>query len=446
MNYMSHLEHQDLMREMPDGTLKMTNPLTGRTAWWVPGRIGRPNMHATQASIEHDVIREPEDYCAFCPENMLQTPPEIERRIKDGDGYRSMARILPGDLLETSFAFRRMANLYEIVTLDYWRRNYDFKGRDHLHEWARAYRQDPAGRAHLIELARKKTKALREAGEDIPPLTEEQMLKETDSFFLGCHQLIVAERHYQPSASVGRARTLWWSGSFSPQEHFEYFRFTSDAICEIYENNRYVRFVVTFQNWLAPSGASFDHLHKQLVGLDDWGTLINREVEACRSDPNFYNSMVVNFAGFNNLVVAENEHAVLFADFGHRYPTLAVYSKSRALKPFEHSPEELRGISDLVHACHAAQGPETSCNEEWYHQPRDCLERIPFHVLIKWRVNNPAGFEGGTSIFINPLRPVDVRDEIVPELFRLRNEGKISSDIKIAEECPLEPNSLLYSR
>ena len=75
----------------------------------------------------------------------------------------------------------------------------------------------------------------------------------------------------------------------------------------------------------------------------------------------------------------------------------------------------------------------------------DCLEKVPFHVYIKWRVNNPAGFEGGTSIFINPLRPTEVRDRMVPDLFRLRAEGKISQNIRIAEECPVEPNTLRYN-
>jgi len=436
----------NLIHQMPDGTLKMTNPLTGRCAWWVPGRVGRPNMHATPASAEHDELHEPEDYCAFCPENLLQTPPEIERRVADDNGYRKMEHLLPHQLGDSNYIFRRMANLYEIVTLDYWRRNYGYRGAEHRRRWAEAYRRDQAGHQHLLELVRQKQQARREAGEAVPELDEEGLLKEADSFFFGCHQLIVAQRHYQPGATVGRARTLFWAGALSPAEHLAYLQFTADAIADIYAANRYVRYVVAFQNWLAPSGASFDHLHKQLVGLDDWGTLISREVEASRSDPNFYNNMVVNFAGYNNLVVAENEQAVLFADIGHRHPTLAVYSKSRALRPFEMSEAELRGFSDLVHACHAAQGPETSCNEEWYYPPRDCLERIPFHVLIKWRVNTPAGFEGGTSIFINPLRPVDVRDEIVPELFRLREEGRIGSDILIAEECPVEPNCLLYNR
>ncbi len=443
---MYHVQYHQFMHEMPDGTLKMTNPLTGRTAWWVPGRSGRPIHNGRRVPPVETEIHEPEDYCAFCPVNLLQTPPEIDRRLKEGDHTRTLSHLLPNQLAETDFLFRRMANLYEIVTLDYWRRNYDHRGVGRQREWAQDYKNNPEGRAHLLELVQRKRAGLRAKGEEIPVLSEKEMLIEADSFFLGCHQLITTRRHFQWGATNGLPESLMASGNLTPDEHFEYMHFTAEAIRDIYESNRYVRYVIAFQNWLRPAGASFDHLHKQLVGLDDWGTSISREVLACRSDPNFYNAQVVNFVSYNNLVMAENEHAVLFSDFGHRNPTAAVYSKAQHLRPFEHSAEEIRGISDLVHACHAAQGIDMSCNEEWYYQPRDCLEKIPFHVLIKWRVSNPAGFEGGTRIFINPLRPIDLRDELVPELFRLREEGKIARNILIAEECPVEPNSLRYNR
>ncbi len=443
---MNGSSHQSPIYEMPDGTMKMTNPLTGRTAWWVPGRSGRPLKEAQLTNTAHDEIHEPEDYCAFCPTQLLLTPPEIERRVREGDGFRTICHLYPDKVRDSNYSFRRMTNLFEIVTLDYWRRNYDYRGLTKQRDWAAAYKRDPAGREHLLDLMRRKLESLRKSGHNPPDMTEEEMLKEADSFFLGCHQLIVGSRHYIEGAEHGDVHNLFSSGMMSPDEHNEYFRFTADAIRDIHECNRYVRYVVTFQNWLRPAGASFDHLHKQLVGLDDWGTSISREVQASRSDPNFYNAWVVNYASYNNLVIAENDHGVLFADFGHRNPTLAVYSKSQHLRPYEHTWEELRAVSDLVHAAHAAMGPVISCNEEWYYQPRDCLDRMPFHVLIKWRLSNPAGFEGGTRIFVIPLRPNDVRDELVPRLFELRAKGRIANNIQIAEECPVEPNSLRYNR
>ncbi|MDZ7339404.1 MAG: DUF4921 family protein, partial [candidate division KSB1 bacterium] len=94
-------------------------------------------------------------------------------------------------------------------------------------------------------------------------------------------------------------------------------------------------------------------------------------------------------------------------------------------------------------AIHAAMGNQLSCNEEWYYMPRDAIIPMPWHVLIKWRVTIPAGFEGGTKIYVNPFRLKDLRDMIVPRLFEMRDKGKIAP-VCIAKECEVKPNSLKY--
>ena len=68
---------------------------------------------------------------------------------------------------------------------------------------------------------------------------------------------------------------------------------------------------------------------------------------------------------------------------------------------------------------------------------------MPWHVLIKLRINVPAGFEGGTSIFINPMTPIELRDKMVPHLYTLRDQNRIDR-IRIAEECRVDPNPLKY--
>jgi galactose-1-phosphate uridylyltransferase len=221
-------------------------------------------------------------------------------------------------------------------------------------------------------------------------------------------------------------------------------RFTIDAVRDIYVSNRYVRYVAVFQNWLKPAGASFDHLHKQLVAIDERGAQNELEVRLARTNPNIYNEAAVNFAAYRNLVIAENDYAIAFAGFGHRYPTLEVFSKSERSQPWNHSPDELRGMSDLVHACHTATGAEVPCNEEWYYKPPDADVAMPWRVLIKWRVSTPAGFEGGTRIHVNTIDPDSLKNRVVPRLFTLKNEGGIAP-MKIAFECDCVPNCLKYN-
>ncbi|MCE2503295.1 MAG: DUF4921 family protein [Chlorobi bacterium] len=54
-------------------------------------------------------------------------------------------------------------------------------------------------------------------------------------------------------------------------------------------HNRYVRYVSIFHNWLQPARASFNHLHKQLVGLDEWETSITQQTRMLQSNPNAFN-------------------------------------------------------------------------------------------------------------------------------------------------------------
>ncbi len=279
--------------------------------------------------------------------------------------------------------------------------------------------------------------------EESSKIPQAEKLRLSDAFFGGAHELIIVWPHFQSDGEFDNQ--FFSSGSLSPEDHYWYMRFTLDAVADIHANNPHVRYVTVFQNWLQPAGASLDHLHKQLVGLDEWGTSIQAEMDLVQKDPNVYNEDILNFSAYHHLVFAENDQAIALSEAGHRYPTLAIYSKSSHSRPEEMPEEELRGFSDLVQACHAAMGDHIPCNEEWYYTPRGASVPMPWHILIKWRTFNQAGFEGGTKIYINPVSPVTLRDQVVPKLYQLRNEGKIRN-IRIATECLIKPNPLLYNK
>ena len=437
---MRNLE-QNYFYIMPDGTIKQINPFTRTEVWSVPGRGSKPLTNEIPKNAQRIERHDPEDYCSFCEKSHLNTPPEKSRLVWKDGRYQTVNHVHPRDLRTTRAAFRRIPNLFEIVTMDYWRLNHGYELSLANRRWKEEYLDDEEGFQHVSNVLKLKLRLSGYSEEDVSDLSRETIANMSDPFFGGGHELVVARRHYVDGAEYDSQ--LSGSGDMTPEEHFWYCKFTIDAYNDIYANNRYVRYISVFQNWLAPAGASFDHLHKQLVALDEWGTSVEEEVEMVRQNPNIYNEQVVNFAGYSNFTFAENEHAIAFADVGHRFPTIAIYSKSAHARPEEHTSEELRGVSDLVHACHAAAGAQIACNEEWYYSPRDCITKMPWHLLIKWRTNNPAGFEGGTKIYINPISPIALRDKIVPRLYDLRNQGKIAR-FRIAEECALTPNCLKY--
>jgi galactose-1-phosphate uridylyltransferase len=440
----------DPLATMADGTVKQVNPFSGTEVWTVPGRghrpLGVPHPDPRPLDATHHGR-----YCAFCECRYLETPPEKARLVREGGGYggadsehwRILRRIDAEDIGATVAEFRRIPNLFEIVSYDYWHQNYGYTMPPEADEHRRRYLASPAGREHVLRVAHQRWSAAGHTDAEWAARSQDEKLAECAGFFGGGHDVIVARRHYVSGATTDDQ--LASSGTLSPAEHAAYTSFTITALRDLYDANRYARYVAVFQNWLKPAGASFDHLHKQLVAIDERGVQTELELQRLRVNHNLYNEMAVDYAGYHNLVVAENEHAVAFAGFGHRYPTLEIYSTSPRCRPWEHTAAEQRGMSDLIHACHAATSPEIPCNEEWHYQPPDQDLPMPWRVGLKWRVSTLAGFEGGTKIYLNTIDPWNLRDRVVPALQRLRGEGRIADSIRIATECACRPNSLRYN-
>ncbi|HET6511695.1 MAG TPA: DUF4921 family protein [Candidatus Kapabacteria bacterium] len=428
---------------MSDGTIKQVNPFTGTEVWAVPGRGAKPTTNEVLRSANELTDEDHVAHCSFCENRVFETPPEKSRLIIDEYGYyRELMNVAPEDYDKTKWLFRRVPNLFEIVTVKYWKQNYAFTIPKEVQERKDAYLASEVGHKHVFDVLDYRLKATGLSTEKVAAIPEEEKVALADAFFGGSHELIIANKHFAPGAT--HDDQLFSSGDMTAEEHFQYFKFTVNAMTSIFARNQYARYISVFQNWLAPAGASFDHLHKQLVGLDEWGASIRHQTEMLREDINVFNQFGANFAAMHNLIFAENDSAIAFVGIGHRHPTLEIFSKSYFSRPYEHSDEEIRGVSDLVHACHAATGAKVSSNEEWYYSPVDAIYKMPWHVLIKWRVNTAAGFEGGTGIYINPLTPLELRDRIVPRLYALRDEGRISENIRLAEECKIAPNPLRY--
>ncbi|WP_053545225.1 DUF4921 family protein [Corynebacterium deserti] len=428
------------IRTMADGTIKQIHPFTGTEVWTVPGRGNRPLSHPASTTVEL-TDNDHTAFCAFCSDNMLSTPPEKTRIVRTTNGTcEILPGALPHEVHDNIAEFRRVPNLFEIVSYDYWHKNFGFEMDSDTAMRMASYIALPEGREHVLAIIRTRLKA---AGEDPTELTESELLEKAPSYFAGGHDVIIGRRHFIDGAT--NDSQLASSGTLTRAEHEAFIQLTVDGIRDLYEKNRYAPYVVAFQNWLKPAGASFDHLHKQLVAIDERGGLVKDELMQLRNNPNMYNELAVDYAGYHNLIIAENDFAVAFAGFGHRYPTIEIYSKSATPEPWLHTTTELRGMSDIIHACHAATGAQVPCNEEWVHKPVDVDMPMPWHVMIKWRVSTLAGFEGGSKIYLNTLSPQNVRDRMVKEMYRLRDEGHIATDLRIAMECSMERNSLKYN-
>lgn len=434
----------DYLTTMADGTVKQFNPFSGTEVWTVPGRGNRP-LGIKVAEPEPIDPSQHGRHCQFCELRYLETPPEKARVIRHGGGDWETRYRIPAEELQNSVAdFRQVPNLFEILSYEYWHANYGYTLPSTVEERKKDYLESPAGLNHVLALVDMKLRAAGKTPEQIERMSLDERLDVASGFFGGGHDVIIARRHYVDGATDNTQ--LASSGTLTPEEHARFLSFTVESVKRLYDLNRYARYVTVFQNWLKPAGASFDHLHKQIVAIDERGAQHEGTMRRLRDNPNFFNEAAVNYASYRNLVIAENNHAVAFAGFGHRYPSIEVYSKSEHSDPWQQSPDEIRDMSDLLHAAHAATGTDVPSNEEWHYRPIDADVPMPWRIVLKWRISTLAGFEGATKIYLNTLSPEMVRDRVVNRLFAMRAEGRIASNIKIAFEAPCRPNSLRYNQ
>lgn len=423
---------------LADGTVKQHNLLTGTEVWTVPGRGNRPLSvpHSDPLPIDHS---RDGHHCAFCDARYLETPPEKSRLVIDEDGsWREIAGLPAERLSEQVAEFRRIPNLFEIVSYNYWHLNHGHIPSESEHRRMAEYLASPEGYEHIMRVVRARMLASGVSAEEFEAMGDSQKLQQANGFFSGGHDLIVARRHYVDGAMDTTA--LAGSGTLTPEEHYQYTAFTARTMNELYGLDEHVRYVATFQNWLKPAGASFDHLHKQLVAIDDFSVQTEAELNRLRSQPGIYDE-ILKVAATRKLIIAQNEHAIAMAGFGHRFPGVAIWPLHSPKNPWELSEKQMRSVSDLLHAMHAATGVDVPCNEEWYHRPPSVRTPMRFRILLKWRISTLAGFEGGTRIYLNTIDPWNVVDKLVPRLLEMREAGTIAP-MKIGKECRVSPEML----
>lgn len=431
------------LARLADGTVLQVGPLTGTQVWTIPGRAHRPLAQ----SVTDPVPVDPSDVtrlCSFCSDRYRETTPEKSRLVRTGPGAggftidrRRTAARLHDDVADV----RRFANLFEIVSAQSWRINHGYIPSADVVAWAERYLAEPEGTAQMRDLLAFRA----DQGGPVAPAPGDAsaLLAAMVDLLAGSHDVVVPRRHLVDGATdTGQLAS---SGTMTPDEHADFVAFTLDTLVDLYRGQPAARYVAVFQNWLRAAGASIAHLHKQLVAIDSYGPQVQREAIMLREDPWLFQHAVVDLAVRERLLVAANDHAVAIAGVGHRYPSLEIYSTAPQQLPWEHSAQAQRGVSDLLHALHAATGPTVATNEEWHHRPPELSAPMPWRIVLKWRVHVPAGFEGGTKIYVNTIDPWTVRERVVTELLALRGAGAVAPDLRIGPEVSEADARLRYA-
>lgn len=341
-----------------------------------------------------------EYYCPFClGQNFLTTPEKI-RAIKSQDQISYLEYpMLKKDTQD--ILFRRQANLFEIISYNYWQEKYHITTtQKDIHRIDCAF-DNSQTRNSFEKLLQLKLQKNNQYLEDFS-ITEQK--KMCEYFYNGFHELLTSGRHYLPKAS--KSSELLHSGYISWQDHRISFEMICSAITDMHTRNPFLSFVTVFQNWLFKAGASIEHWHKQILGIDFWGHILLREASLTKKNPTFYRDFICTTINQENLLIAENTHALAYVEIGGKTGQITICSKSQNLRPQEHNLEEIHAMSDLSHAILNTFSPLTPYNEEWFYTPFNQQEFItPWRIIINLRTNTNAGFENITQKLINPITP-----------------------------------------
>ena len=413
------MQRWNLVLKLKDETIIYRNPFADTESWTIPARKHRP-FHTNRLSAPEKLqAHSPENYCAFCPANYPEATPEKTRIERREGKWILLDEPNPGHIFSKSAEFRRIGNLYEILSTNYWTKNHGYQLSVANINRKNKYLADPRGREHIESLLDRY--AMRPEIRDPVEAANEV----SNNFFGGAHDLIIPRRHYVDQAT--HSNQLCSTGSLTPDEHHQYLRLTCYAVNDIYANNPFVAFVGVYTNWRHAAGASFEHLHRQVIGVDRYGHTLKNGLRMAGENAKIYQDYVNHVALSHGLFLCENEHALAFVDIGHSFATVAIYSKAASSTPCEQSSAELKDMSDLIHAVHAAFGADEAVNEEWYYQPRDSAVKIPWHVLIKWRNHRHAGIENIIDIYPDDYGPVELKRILLDKLFKLSADNRIGT-------------------
>jgi hypothetical protein len=117
------------------------------------------------------------------------------------DGEHPILRDVPAEaLFDTVPEFRRVPNLFEILSYEYWRLNPGFVPAPGVADRRAAYLATETGRAHVLAVVGNKLRAAGRSAEEVEAMPEEERIEAASGFFGGGHDVIIARRHFADGA------------------------------------------------------------------------------------------------------------------------------------------------------------------------------------------------------------------------------------------------------
>ena len=178
-----------------------------------------------------------------------------------------------------------------------------------------------------------------------------------------------------------------------------------------------VAWATVFKNSGARAGASLEHVHSQIVGLDVVPPAIRVETAGIRRDPDTF-SRLIETARVAGRIIAERDGVVMLVPPAPRQPFetwlitafpeahVHTLSTSRVAAVADLTQDLIRRLERVAPGCHynwwLHQAPFTSVGSS-----ATGIENWHWHLEIVPRLSPFAGFELGTGCHITTMSPAE---------------------------------------
>ena len=351
------------------------DPITGRSVIIAIARSERPNALPT-AAIE----AMPEDSCPFCPGNESKTPSAVSHYVS---GTQESAQ--SGSHEPPSWTLRVIPNLYPATA---------------------PCGKAPCGKAPSEKNSCGKTGDEAKTSEEGDPISGSSR---PDWFIsqpnVGRHEVVVESNRHLTSFT-----------ELTPSEAEDVFLAYASRFRAWQRESPNVRYAIAFKNNGRQAGASIEHIHSQLIGLEH---LPSSFLEEWNQANCFYEKQ--NVCVFCEATKREVADGVRVVDSDNHFVVVCPYASRM--------PYEMQ-ILPRSHASHFDQEADTLVRaagrktHEMLTRLSKLIENVPYNFLIHsapfdtqstpvyhWhievipRIASLAGFEWGTGCHLNPVSP-----------------------------------------
>ncbi len=177
-----------------------------------------------------------------------------------------------------------------------------------------------------------------------------------------------------------------------------------------------IRYILIFKNHGRAAGASLEHPHSQLIATPVLPKRVMEELEGSRQYYGFkerciYCDIIRQEKSDSQRVVVENTHFIAFQAYASRFPYETWILPKR--HDSSYSDVNKSQVMDLAQALkevllrmhHSLKDPPFNYVLHTAPLNNDCRNYYHWHLEIIPRLTNPAGFEWGTGMYINPMVP-----------------------------------------